>query len=237
MNEPRRPEHVVKDLAEAYAITPRQAELRRVAVSVRAFVDRLVATEAPIEVLTDVVATLDKATAALSEHPQRFLYEGVAEVSTGGDPFVFFDDSPMAGRANPLSPPIRLGLDPQDDGSIHVTGDVRFGSAYEGPPGHVHGGFIAAAFDELLGATQATTGMRGLTGTLSIRYRNPTPLRAWLKLRGWVDRVEGRKIYTKATLHHDDTLCAESEGVFIAVDFERIKALAGARDASRTTPG
>ena len=31
----------------------------------------------------------------------------------------------------------------------------RFGAAYEGPPGSVHGGIIAAAFDEVLGMTQS----------------------------------------------------------------------------------
>ena len=61
-----------------------------------------------------------------------------------------------------------------------IKGTVTFGSAYEGPPGHVHGGYVAAAFDELLGMTQSLGGMPGMTGTLTVRYRRPTPLRTEL---------------------------------------------------------
>ena len=67
-----------------------------------------------------------------------------------------FEHSPFIGRANPLAPPIRLQ---EVDG--HLEGQVRFGSAYEGPPGCVHGGYIAGAFDELLGATQSLSGSPG----------------------------------------------------------------------------
>ncbi len=56
-----------------------------------------------------------------------------------------------------------------------VIGHANFGVAYEGPPGYVHGGIIAAAFDEVLGMAQSLTGNPGMTGTLSIRYRRPDP--------------------------------------------------------------
>ncbi len=36
-----------------------------------------------------------------------------------------------------------------------IVGSVTFTAAYEGPPGCVHGGYVAAAFDELLGVTQS----------------------------------------------------------------------------------
>ena len=39
---------------------------------------------------------------------------------------------------------------------------MTFGSAYEGPPGCVHGGFVAAAFDEVLGFVQSLGGQPGL---------------------------------------------------------------------------
>ena len=65
----------------------------------------------------------------------------------------------MIGRANPLAPPIALELD--DD---RIVGRVTFGAAYEGPPGCVHGGYVAAAFDEVLGATQSLSGAPGMTG-------------------------------------------------------------------------
>ena len=88
---------------------------------------------------------------------------------------------------------------------------------YEGPPGCVHGGFIAAGFDEMLGFAQSLSGQPGMTGRLLVSYRSPTPLHQPVRYEGRVDRVEGRKIFTVATLHHGDTLCAEAEGLFISM--------------------
>lgn len=75
-----------------------------------------------------------------------------------------------------------------------------------------------------------------MTGTLTVKYRKPTPLYRELHFRCRVDRVEGRKIFTTGTLHEGDTLCAEAEAVFIRVDFERIRNLAVERASSEGTP-
>lgn len=66
---------------------------------------------------------------------------------------MFIDHSPLVGPLNPLAPPIVISAD-----GTKVTGVVTFGAAYEGPPGCVHGGFIAAAFDEVLGLAQGMWG-------------------------------------------------------------------------------
>jgi acyl-CoA thioesterase FadM len=65
-----------------------------------------------------------------------------------------------------------------------------------------------------------------MTGRLTVHYRNPTPLNRELTFRGRLDRVEGRKIFTVATLHCDEMLCAESEGLFISVPQDRFRQLA-----------
>jgi acyl-coenzyme A thioesterase PaaI-like protein len=110
-----------------------------------------------------------------------------------------------------------------------VVGTGEFGSAYEGAPGCVHGGFVAAAFDEVLGMTQSLGGPPGMTGRLHVSYRSPTPLHRPLRFVGRVDRVEGRKLHTSATLHHGETLCAESYGLFISVKREMFERLRQAR--------
>ena len=91
--------------------------------------------------------------------------------ANAGEPFGFFDHSPMLGQANPLAPPIRLWLE-----GDRIHGTATFGAAYEGPPGCVHGGYVAAAFDEVLGSTQSLSGSPGMTGRLTVHYRKPTPL-------------------------------------------------------------
>ena len=109
---------------------------------------------------------------------------------------------------------------------------VRFGSAYEGPPGSVHGGVVAATFDEVLGMTQSLSGQPGMTGTLTVKYRRPTPLHRDLRFEGTLDRVDGRKIFTTGRCFDGDTLTAEAEGLFVRVDFEKIVAMMADRDRS-----
>ena len=109
--------------------------------------------------------------------------------------------------------------------TARVVGRVSFADVFEGPPGCVHGGFIAAAFDEVLGITQSLTGNPGMTGQLTVRYSSPTPLNADLVFEGRIDRIEGRKIFTVATLMNGETKCAEAEGLFISMRpevFERL---------------
>lgn len=209
-------------------VTPQRAAQRRVGGAMRAVIEHLVATKAPVEVLDEAAATLEAIAAALQAHPQGRLMEGFAESANAGDPHAFFDSSPIIGQANPLAPPVRL-----EPAGEQVIGQVTYGSAYEGPPGCVHGGYIAAAFDEVLGMVQSLTGNPGMTGTLTIRYRRPTPLHVPLRFEGELDRVEGRKIFTRGRLIKGDEVTAEAEAVFITVDFARIAELYARRDEPR----
>ena len=209
-------------------LTLRQEELRRVGDALRSLIAGVVATEAPTEELAALAAELESVAEGWAGHPRRTSYAPAAEAGPGGDVHAFLDDSPMIGRANPLAPPLRLEVDAGSDPPA-VVGAARFGPQYEGPPGHVHGGYLAAAFDEVLGMAQSLGGKPGMTGTLTVRYRSPTPLHVELSLRGWVDRVEGRKIFTRGTIHVGDRLCAEAEAVFISIDFRQMALLAQQR--------
>lgn len=149
----------------------------------------------------------------------------------------FSDRSPIYGAMNPLSMPMTMGLSDGGGEFGSVTGDAIFTELYEGPPGHCHGGFIAAAFDEVLGMAQSLTGRPGMTGKLSISYRAPTPLNTPIHFVGWVEKVEGRKIFTKGTAHNGDTLCAESEGLFLSMPAELMERLKKGRDLKNPTAG
>lgn len=142
--------------------------------------------------------------------------------------FAFFDQSPLSGLSNPLSPPLVLSYDPAD--SNRLRGEVNFGTAYEGPPGFVHGGYVAAVFDELLGATQSLSGTQGMTAHLGVNYRSPTPLGEDLVMHGWVEGIEGKKIRSRATLQAGDRLCAEAYALFIAIEPGGFKEMLDARD-------
>ncbi len=140
--------------------------------------------------------------------------------------------SPMVGSLNVVAAPMSAYV-VEEEGSLGtVEGRVTFSPLYEGPPGCVHGGFIAAYFDEVLGMVQALSGRPGMTANLSISYRSPTPLMKPLVFRAKLERLEGRKVFTSATLKHGDTLCAEASAVFVSMSAELLERLIKIRQAS-----
>ncbi len=133
-----------------------------------------------------------------------------------GHPQEFFPTSPVVGFANPIAPPVVVesvegGLD----------GMAWFDYQYEGPPGCVHGGVIAMVFDEILGAANIAAGSPGMTGTLTIRYRKPTPLRTPLRVEARCEARQGRKTTARGAIYHEEVLTAEAEGIFIQLVPER----------------
>jgi acyl-coenzyme A thioesterase PaaI-like protein len=199
--------------------SPERLEMRRMGAAMRRVIERLVNSKAPADELREAADALEEIAHMMERHPQGRMYE-FAESANAGEPLAFFDHSPVMGISNPLAPPLKLAV---IDNRVH--GEVRFGPAYEGPPGAVHGGYVACAFDEVLGLAQTIGGSPGMTGTLTIRYRRPTPLYTDLRFDAGIDRVDGRKTYTSGTLYAGDDICAEADGVFISVDMFKIAEL------------
>jgi acyl-coenzyme A thioesterase PaaI-like protein len=119
--------------------------------------------------------------------------------------------SPISGRSNPLAPPLHLEMTEGVTRAWAVWTD-----AYEGPPGCLHGGWVAAAFDDLMGLAQMASGKAGFTGTLTVKMLKPTPLNERIDYEAWLDHVDGRKIWCKATARHGDEVLGEAEIVFIS---------------------
>ena len=208
-------------------IGPRRQELRRVADATRALIEGLVGTDLNDAAITATADALERLAEQFLGDGPRSMYDGIAEAAMAGDDsFALLDHSPLIGGANPLAPPIVMSVE-----GDAVVGKVCFGAAYEGPPGCVHGGYIAAAFDEVLGSAQSLGGSPGMTGTLSIRYQSPTPLHADLRFVGRFDRKEGRKVFTTGQLFAGDTITATAEGLFISIDPERFRQLNEDREA------
>lgn len=223
MSEESNPRGTVRWEVAHQEVRGARAENRRLATAMRRVIEHLVTSDAPEEELRAAADALERYADRLETHPRRVTPFGFSESANAGDVGAHFDYSPMIGPANPLAPPIEL----HTEGDVAI-GRATFGSAYEGPPGCVHGGMVAAAFDEVLGYTQSMTGSPGMTGTLTTRYRRPTPLHVELRFEGRVLRVEGRKIFTEARVWAGEHLCAEAEGIFVTVPTERFAALAAA---------
>ena len=59
----------------------------------------------------------------------------------------------------------------------------------------------------------------GMTARLEVTYRAPTPLHTDLVATGWVERVEGRKIFAVGEVRNGDQVTATAQGLFVSFDF------------------
>ena len=109
-----------------------------------------------------------------------------------------------------------LGLSFYEVGPDEVTAEVVIPSHFEGYPGIVHGGIVAAMLDEIAGRAVLVGEHEHfrLTAKLEIRYRKPVPSGERLQLRGVVERRRGRVAFALAQLNlPDGTLAAEAHAV------------------------
>jgi acyl-coenzyme A thioesterase PaaI-like protein len=169
----------------------------------------------------ELAAVADRLEAAAEVSKRRRKTPGQAGFP-GVHPQDHFPTSPMIGFANPISPPVEVWAVHGEDGQREIRGRVTFDYQFEGPPTCVHGGVIAELFDELLGLSNILNGLGAMTGTLTIRYRRPTPLLAPLELGARNIGRDGRKVFAWGGLYHDGELTAEAEGVFVLVEFGRM---------------
>jgi acyl-coenzyme A thioesterase PaaI-like protein len=158
--------------------------------------------------LTELVDQARALADRLESHPTLADKGGLS--LAGGDDAVLLERSGITGRSNPLAPPIEIWV----DGDV-TKGRAVWTDAYEGPPNTLHGGFVAAAFDDLLGCAQMASGLAGFTGTLTVRMVRPTPLNTLIEYEAGVTRVEGRKILCWGTATADGEVTAEAECLFI----------------------
>jgi acyl-coenzyme A thioesterase PaaI-like protein len=125
---------------------------------------------------------------------------------------------------NLLPPALDVSYDVDELGHPTVTAVVCLGEAYQGPPGCVHGGYLAALFDSLLGVLPyRLTGRKGaFTGRLTVRYRSLTPLNTELVLTGRLGEVRSRRVTATGQCHAQGVLTAEAEGLFVRPAADRV---------------
>jgi acyl-coenzyme A thioesterase PaaI-like protein len=191
---------------EGYA-TPERAEL---AAAIRSLIDTVMSVE-DVDASTLHAVAQEVETLTLRLGPGRDEGAGYRPRSHGD----YLPRSPIVGEASPLSPRLDWETVTRADGSPGVEARGTFGAAYEGPPGFVHGGWVACAFDEVLGIANIASGNPGMTARLIVHYRKPTPLFRELRVLAWVDRVEGRRVMSRAEIYDGDTLTAAAEGLFV----------------------
>jgi acyl-coenzyme A thioesterase PaaI-like protein len=99
------------------------------------------------------------------------------------------------------------------DGTI--VSEVTMRPIHEGPPGQLHGGWIASLLDQLLGMANTVSSTGGMTAELTVRYRRATPLGVPLTVRARMDSVEGRRMHASGEILAGGVVTAEAKGLFI----------------------
>ena len=173
--------------------------------AVRRLIDFTIRSEVDDQTLRGAKALIDEASDLLAARlmPGAF---GVRRTLDGGT--VAWGNAAI-GLRNAIAPPLVIA---RDGDRVHT--DVDLGAAYEGPPGHVHGGVCALILDHVLGATAHLPGRPAFTGTLTVRYLRPTRL-GRLRAEAWVDRDQGSKIIANGHISDSNGVTAEAEGIFI----------------------
>jgi uncharacterized protein (TIGR00369 family) len=101
-----------------------------------------------------------------------------------------------------------------DDGRQRVWSDYVVSEAYQGYPGVVHGGVIAAMLDEVVGRVALIGDHHHfmMSARLEVKYRQPAPIGTLLHVEGRVVRLRGRlgKAVGEVRLP-DGTVAAEAE--------------------------
>jgi acyl-coenzyme A thioesterase PaaI-like protein len=187
---------------EADRVTALYAPL---ADAVRELIDATIRTEVDDDVVGQARIAIEAVTDSLRQRtrPDKVSYR--------------VDDRPLplgnavVGVCNPIAPPVIV----QHEGGGRCFSEFVLGTAYEGPPGLVHGGVSALILDHLLGeaASEGLSKAR-FTGTITVKYLRGTPLGP-LRSEAWIDRAEGVKVFASGTISDAAGVTVEAEGVFI----------------------
>jgi len=197
-------------------------ETQQLAAVLRRLTGLALAQETPSPTVRELTARLAEAEHSLAEEVPA---SPVARVGANaeGDGRVYLDHARDIGSFNPSFPVYEIAVDGDT-----ARGSVEFPIVYEGPPGIVHGGFLAVFFDGVIQHHNCEVGVAGKTTDLQLRYRRPTPLVTRLDF-DIVRTVDGDRIESNARLLLGEKVCAEARMLAVAGDRANLPAVSPRR--------
>lgn len=177
----------------------------------RALIDTITSTQPTEAQLARLIGDVRSMRSTLAETPTSRYWER-GESGAGYERY-----SPFRGSENPVAPPMRITAS-SANGSAGVEATVVVPAVFEGPPRAVHGGMIAAMFDEVMSAAQAQrVGRRaGVTVKLSVKYRLPTPTNTPLRFDAWVESETSRRCTVRAECFDGEQRTADAQALFLS---------------------
>ena len=161
---------------------------------------------------------------AVSTNPDERLWNDAAELIEGVGARLEKHKAPAgvapAGRArdipgngHPLMPPWQVA----ESGPNEVTMRGHFTRFHVGGNDAVHGGVIPLFYDWHFGMVVSAAGRPdSRTAYLHVDYRRITPTDEPLLARAWIDAVDGRKLFVRATMTDSNgNVLSEANGLMI----------------------
>jgi hypothetical protein len=186
-------------------------ETQQLAAVLRRLASLALAQETPSPTVRQLTEQLLEAERSITaEVPSSAVPRVGANVDADGR--VYLDHAYDIGSYNPSFPVYQMTVDGDS-----ASGSVEFPIVYEGPPGIVHGGFLAVFFDCVVQHHNCELGVAGKTTDLQLRYRRPTPLLTRLDFE-IVRTVDGDRIESNARLLLGEKVCAEARMLAVAGD-------------------
>ena len=199
-----------------HALTPPAAALRLAASQRRLTETLLRVAELPGAAaprVEDALRALDALEAALAPAALHDALPRLTAEPRGQRPY--YVHGVLMPEHHPLRPELAI-----EHASGVTRGAVNFGVTFEGPPGCVHGGFVAHFFDQILGQHNLWAGIPAMTASLTVRYRRGTPILRELTFEVTHELSadsEGvlRKVTTRSALAAEGVTFSEAEGLFV----------------------
>jgi acyl-coenzyme A thioesterase PaaI-like protein len=111
-------------------------------------------------------------------------------------------------------------------GEDTVYARAWFGERTLGPPGHVHGGAMAAVLDEAMGAASWMNGHFSVAAQITITFVGMLPLGTDTIVEASIEKVEGRKVYVRANMKNPSgQVVTEGQGLFVILKEDQLASL------------
>ena len=110
-------------------------------------------------------------------------------------------------------------------GEGRVWARAWFGPGAEGPPGHAHGGALAALMDEAMGMAALSTGRIVVAARIEVDFRSVVPLGQVVTVELALGEAVGVKIPVRGVLRQSGgEVACEASGLFVEIGAEGLGA-------------
>jgi uncharacterized protein (TIGR00369 family) len=127
-------------------------------------------------------------------------------------PFLMVDDDMCfaCGDRNPRGLNLQFSVFPQ---KRRIETRCTLSPEFQGWKGIIHGGIISTILDELMAKITQELGIKAVTASLEVRFKNFARVSEEIRAVGEVTRIEKRLIYAQAqAFRSDGTVIAEAFG-------------------------